>query len=1314
MRKITLLGLLMFAFLVTIGQFSGNMAFPSANNSFLGNIRGTTSSDVDLYTGGGQVNIPICNLSSRELSVPVSLNYTGARGLKLQEYAGCAGLGWQINVGGSISRVVRSYPDEVPNGFIGTGLWGKKLETTSPTQVEGAPPIADGEPDIFYVKTPTFALQFVFDGDGKPVFANNNGLKIIARNFYNTSTYPNSSFEIVDEMGTHYYFGSTDASVEKTTTKLWGTSYVFPTTWYLDKIVAYNSADEIAIDYITSPAMEISRHYQSVFTYPTVAPSCNTLDTTYTTSTVAQPKYVSKISSYSGELNFTYAFDRRDMPGTARITQIVLKSNTISGPTFFQTYGFNYSYFGDPTSNPDLLRLRLDNITLTGLGGFSTPVTFKTFTYNLTNNLPSRRANTFDFWGYHTSFPLPTSDPMQNSSIRIPNLAKAMSNILLSVKDISGATIAYSYELNTYYDVVTLANVEVGGLRIKRISQTLSTGENIYTDYTYLDDAGNSSGQIMSRSYANLSKYWYVSPNVIKIVQTFSENPCQVYDLNGNHVGYSSVKAKNQNGGYLVSKFYNFSDFPDDFIYAASIDPNAISITSSSSRAYKRGLIKNQTVFNSAGAKISEETYNYTSLTGPVTVKSKAVHSFPVGFSFACPSYSEYSSGSEKSTYNYFVENYRLSSVIARNYDQLTPGNYLENTTNFAYATNKYTIKTITSSSSKTPTNYNNIKTIYYADESSIPMMNTTEQAAIDQMVEDNRKSVVIHESTSTNGAVAQIHNIYATNIGGDADKVFLTSTAFYKSSTKVREQFFNYNVTTGNMVSSYITGGQSSSVAYGYNCVYPIVSIANAKSYYPAGQTTVVSEFFYEGFEESADATIGVAHTGDAYYDGSTTAFQVNYTKPDARSYIIQWWSFSTGKWTLNEQTYSGPRTISGIIDDIRIFPSDAMMTTYTFSPLLGKTGEIDPAGRTLTYEFDGLGRQNIVRDNDRNILSKTCYNFAGLVMDCVPATFKNIALNKIFFKNNCPVGQTGSAVTYSVAANAYTSTVSQAAANRQALDIIKSSGQNYANSNGNCTVALTVKNNGINTIIGSADFTNQSTGIVYVIPFGASQNSQTVSIPPGTYSIKANMPPGNTILVEYGTSQQLMTVPVSGPATVITGVVIFSAFNLFAYSPYYYNVAKNGIFTRNNCSAGQFGSQVTYTVPANTYLGGTQAAADAKAQTAVNTNGQAYANANGTCSTPSVTLTNNCCALSTAIIVSFKQGSSTIASMQFPFSQGSSITNTTIPAGTYTVEIMTAGPGTPKKFILNGGASQTGTTATFTSVSIGSSLVTLTVNTP
>ncbi|WP_230328263.1 DUF5977 domain-containing protein, partial [Flavobacterium sp. LC2016-13] len=64
------------------------------------------------------------------------------------------------------------------------------------------------------------------------------------------------------------------------------------------------------------------------------------------------------------------------------------------------------------------------------------------------------------------------------------------------------------------------------------------------------------------------------------------------------------------------------------------------------------------------------------------------------------------------------------------------------------------------------------------------------------------------------------------------------------------------------------------------------------------------------------------------------------------------------------------------------------------------------------------------------------------------------------------------------------------------------------------------------------------------------------------------------------------------------------------------FWNTAKNQLFTRNNCGAGGTPESVYYNVPAGKYFSNaSQADADIQAQTEIDTNGQAYANANAKC---------------------------------------------------------------------------------------------------
>ncbi len=1235
-----------------------NLGFPSPNNSFLNAVGGTSGVGVDLYTGAAQVSIPLCELSSRALNVPVSLQYTAGRGVKVQDFATSVGLGWQLAAGGSISRVVRGFPDEFPNGYLGTNRYGLKIKQNmadgvglsaadykaitgwDATSYVGV--TADGEPDIYYLRTPTFNLQFTFDENGNAVFNNETGIKITSSGFFNTASYQNSSFTVTDPAGNTYTFGTFDNEREKTVTTLYGSSYTFTTTWYLSRITSFNAKDYVSFGYISSSNNDVLNHYQWTRTYY-YNTGCVTNTSDPIPMTVVQPKYVATIACPTGHIYLNYAFDRRDITTAARLTSVTLQSTGSIGTTDLKTFGFNYSYFGDPTTDVNLLRLKLDNITMAGgTVATSTPVTYRSFTYNTNQHLPARNSENFDYWGYYKSFfPLSNMDPMSDPSIRSANEYNSKADILTNIAELGGSTWTINYEANTYYKSNPGSNIPVCGLRVSSIARSLSAGDIIQTQYIYNDATGKSTGQIQTEAYQYLVVNAIDEDNCQLLAQkVLSESAVNIYDLNGTFIGYSAVKTVQQNGGYTVCNFQNFSDFGDVFSTGMLCgETNVPTLTSSVSFAFKRGLLKSTIEYTAANEKITEEINSYTSLSNPVTKSGWAYRSYIA--SASCDGNSSLRDLS--STYYTNIENYRLSGVVKREYDQLTPANYIETATNFSYCTNKRTIQSISSTDSKGNTA---TKTVYHAHDAGIPMITSDEQTVVNTLQAMNNLDAPVHETTNRNGAIRQTHYTYTYPYQGSTAP-YLTSAASYKGSTLLTTKTMKYETSNMNLVASKETGGKSISVLYGYNNTYPVATVANADVFqqvnqgtagfgntvaatytvtinvdyagmliwninlngpltsvinwnwtitgssnmsgsrcmgpsgsncppsithgvylqagtytltftttsspgfdfqiygtYPKNSASMTREYFYEGFEDVNLGVAGSAHTGNRYSNAGSYAVQ--FTPPNNRDYIMQWWTWVGGKWLFHETPYTGPTTISGIVDDVRVFPADAQMSTFTYDPQVGKTGEIDPGGRTTTYEFDGLGRINVVRDNDKNIVSKNCYNFAGQPEACPVATvYSNTSRSQSFTRNNCSSGYLGSQVTYVVPAGTYTSSISQADADLQAYNDVVLNGQTYANNNGTC---------------------NQV----------------------------------------------------------------------------WYNTAQSGSFTRNNCGGGSTGSTVTYTVAANTYMSYiSQADADQKAINDVNTNGQAYANANGTCSTQGCT--------------------ATIASGLYPIASGASTSNGT-----------------------------------------------------
>jgi YD repeat-containing protein len=67
----------------------------------------------------------------------------------------------------------------------------------------------------------------------------------------------------------------------------------------------------------------------------------------------------------------------------------------------------------------------------------------------------------------------------------------------------------------------------------------------------------------------------------------------------------------------------------------------------------------------------------------------------------------------------------------------------------------------------------------------------------------------------------------------------------------------------------------------------------------------------------------------------------------------------------------------LSGILDDISIYPKNATISTYTYDQMIGMTTSTNPRGQTTFYEYDGFQRLSTVRDQNGKILKLTDYHY-------------------------------------------------------------------------------------------------------------------------------------------------------------------------------------------------------------------------------------------------------------------------------------------------------------------------------------------------
>jgi hypothetical protein len=140
--------------------------------------------------------------------------------------------------------------------------------------------------------------------------------------------------------------------------------------------------------------------------------------------------------------------------------------------------------------------------------------------------------------------------------------------------------------------------------------------------------------------------------------------------------------------------------------------------------------------------------------------------------------------------------------------------------------------------------------------------------------------------------------------------------------------------------------------------------------------------EFFYESFEENplgvpVPSGLTKGFTGNkVFYNG---LYKVPFARPDGRSYTISY--FLNGQLNLSPFT-TDSMTINATgaaLDEVRVYPSDAQMTTYTYTPLIGMTSMNDPNNKVTYFEYDGLSRLKNIKDYQGNIIKNYQYNFVS-----------------------------------------------------------------------------------------------------------------------------------------------------------------------------------------------------------------------------------------------------------------------------------------------------------------------------------------------
>lgn len=227
---------------------------------------------VNLYTGTPIINFPLYTLSEAGVSVPISLNYNSS-GMKAHEVPTWCGIGWSLNAGGMITRVVQDVPDEGKLEL--TSLNSNTFNHLKGYYYYGNSTMSDNndhEADIYYLNVGGASYKFMYmnrGGSSRFVFFPDADIDVqMQATYVSGSTIVRTVTKWVITMpdGMKYEFGSASEQSAEVEVKYAQTNDVTPwntkfsrywktnavtSAWYLTKIISPHG-HEIVFNYIPS------------------------------------------------------------------------------------------------------------------------------------------------------------------------------------------------------------------------------------------------------------------------------------------------------------------------------------------------------------------------------------------------------------------------------------------------------------------------------------------------------------------------------------------------------------------------------------------------------------------------------------------------------------------------------------------------------------------------------------------------------------------------------------------------------------------------------------------------------------------------------------------------------------------------------------------------------------------------------------------------------------------------------------------------------------------------------------------------------
>lgn len=580
--------------------------------------------------------------------------------------------------------------------------------------------------------------------------------------------------------------------------------------------------------------------------------------------------------------------------------------------------------------------------------------------------------------------------------------------------------IAFSWE----NEVVT-PNKDVGGLRIKQVTDISGYGDSTRRVYKYLlDDSTLSSG-----SLATLPQYGFYEQDgnefewdpgffdfvlksgiVLNYIRTYNTN-IPLAQTQGSHVGYRRVEVTTHQPTQTGKSVYYYTcpaDHPDFtrgwtiFKYDDEITINGkrqstFLFPHSDNRDWKRGLLyakvdyayqngefiriaSKESYYKIRGVEDAEFNFEWQSRHPMLFIQPNLDYSkdkffeedetegagIPklLGVRTFCNGEMDGETYGCGKTYVTFYEYYSgRIELVAERENLYQEGSVLSTVKSYKYSNPQYYYPTkIQQSTSLTDSVTTLLK--YPFDYASMSGLSTPQQDALEALALRNVLSSPV-ETTIKRGNT-EVERTRTNYQEGD-DLIYPENIVSSNAGSSLEtEVVFTAYDDDGNILEYSARNGVATSFLYRYENKLPVAQAVNAHH----------NQILYESFEE--DGTIGDAKTGKRYYEGDYT---FNLSTAQANS-VLSYWYWDVNKWKFKQVSYSpGSHTITDgtRIDEVRVHPAGSTMTTYTYLPGVGINTVTDPNNKTTYYTYDLFGRLMLVKDHLGNILQRTQYYYKG-----------------------------------------------------------------------------------------------------------------------------------------------------------------------------------------------------------------------------------------------------------------------------------------------------------------------------------------------